>query len=387
MNLKKKYKSSLNFVLKYWNQLVCFTPKDRQLHLGLPNRYVMPNHEIFSKDQFYWDSYFVILGLTRSDRTALAKGMVDNFLYLWKRFGIIPMRNRYYNLGTSQIPFLTSMIFEVFEQTNNKTWLKKAIKVAEEELKFYWMNPKKTERHLAYKGLSRYCDHYITHLGAEHESGWDMTSRFGDRCLNYVPVDLNACLYKYENDIARAHRLLGNYHKAKLFELHAARRKKQMNALMWNKQRRFYFDYDYVNKKQSGFLSVAGFYALWAQLATRKQAEAIRKHVLHEFEYEGGVSNTQSVKLSKEIKQHDYPNGWPQQQWIVIRGLLNYGFREDAERLGSKWLNLNESIFRKTGKFWEKYDVVSCEVGVHNPERYDPERLWLDQCDFYSPGP
>ena len=48
---------------------------------------------------------------------------------------------------------------------------------------------------------------------------------------------------------------------------------------------------------------------------------------------------------------------------IVIKGLLNYGFREDAERLAKKWLNLNKKVFLKTGKFWEKYNVVKCDVG------------------------
>jgi len=28
-----------------------------------------------------------------------------------------------------------------------------------------------------------------------------------------------------------------------------------------------------------------------------------------------------------------------------------------------KWLNLNREVFTKTGKFWEKYDVVDCDAG------------------------
>jgi len=33
-----------------------------------------------------------------------------------------------------------------------------------------------------------------------------------------------------------------------------------------------------------------------------------------------------------------------------------------------KWLRLNKKIFNRTGKFWEKYDVVKCGVG--RPGRY-----------------
>src|SRR3978361_140930 len=54
-----------------------------------------------------------------------------------------------------------------------------------------------------YKGLSRYYDINYLHDLAEAESGWDMTPRFDRRALNYLPVDLNALLYKYETDFAR----------------------------------------------------------------------------------------------------------------------------------------------------------------------------------------
>lgn len=367
---KDRYKESLRYIKHYWSKVTYYHPKDKQIHLGLPNKYIAPNNEIFKFDQFYWDSYFVILGLVKSDKVKLAKGMVDNFVYLFERFKIVPMRNRYYNLGTSQIPFLTSMAMEIFETEKNKAWLKKVIQVAERELSDYWMNEKLTETHIAYKKLSRYCDHYITHLGAEHESGWDMTSRFSDRCLDYLPVDLNCCLYKYETDIAEAYQLLGNKAKSEKYKAQAKKRRFQINELMWNEQAHFYFDYNKHKKHQSTFSSVAGFYSLWAKVASKKQAEAIRAHALPRFEYDGGITNTQKENLSPDVKQHDHPNGWPHQQWIVIKGLLNYGYREDAERLARKWTDMNLKLFHDTGKFWEKYDVVHCQPGVYNPDRY-----------------
>jgi alpha,alpha-trehalase len=360
----------LRYIRTYWRKITFYHPKDRQLHLGLPNKYIAPNNEIFKFDQFYWDSYFTTLGLVKAGKSDLARGMADNFAYLFKRFGIIPMRNRYYNLGTSQIPFLTSMAFEIYEHKPDKAWLKRIIKIAEQELAGYWMNEKLTEKHIIYKGLSRYCDHYITHLGAEHESGWDMTSRFHDRCLDYLPVDLNTCLYKYETDIAKAWLLLKEPEKAAKYKRQAQRRRKVMMELMWNERSHFFFDYNKLRKQQNHFYSVAGFYPMWAKLATREQAALIREHILPKLEFEGGVSNTQSDNISDELKQHDHPNGWPHQQWIVISGLLNYGFRSDAERIAKKWVSMNMKLFRETGKFWEKYNVVDCTVGVNTPDRY-----------------
>jgi alpha,alpha-trehalase len=365
-----RFTESLRYIKYYWKKITYYRPKDKQLHLGLPNRYIAPNNDIFKFDQFYWDSYFTILGLLVEKKVKLAKGMVDNFVYLFKRFHIIPMRNRYYNLGTSQIPFLTSMAFEIYNVDGNKGWLRKVLKVAEDELAKYWMNDKLTETHIVYKKLSRYCDHYITHLGAEHESGWDMTSRFHDRCLDFLPVDLNSCLYKYEVDLEAGYRKLGDARKAAKFARHATRRRKTMHQLMWDEKRHCFFDYNKHKKERSHFLSVASFYPMWAGLATKAQASAMREHALPLLEYDGGISNTQEKQISPDLKQHDHPNGWPHQQWIVIKGLLNYGFRDDAERLARKWVDMNLNIFNDTGKFWEKYDVVKCRPGVYNPDRY-----------------
>jgi alpha,alpha-trehalase len=363
----KEYDACLHYIEKYWKEITCYHPHDKFTHLGLPYEFVCPNNGIYKDDQFYWDSYFIILGLVKCRRTVLARDMVNNFLFMQKRFNIIPMRNKYYNLGSSQIPFLTSMTLEVFQQTKDSRWLKKVMTAAEKELKGYWMNKNLTEIHIVYDGLSRYCDHYITHLAAEHESGWDMTSRFKDHCLDYLPVDLNCALYKYETDLAEFYKRIRNYKKHEQYILQSEHRRGRMNKLMWNLKKGFFFDYDYKHKKQSTFFSLAGFYPMWAKLATHTQARKMKDN-LKVFEYEAGLANSQSEGLSIEYKQHDYPNGWPQQQWIVIKGLMNYGFVNDAERIAKKYLDLNKKILKETGQLWEKYNVVNSTVG--NAERY-----------------
>ncbi len=365
--LKKDYKECLKYIEKYWKQIICHYPQDKFKNFGLPNKFVSPNHDIYLNDQFYWDSYFIILGLVKCGREELAKGIVDNFIFMQKRFNIIPMRNRFYNLGSSQPPFLTSMAKEIYEVTNDKRWFSVAMKAAETELKTYWMNKSLTEIHIVYEGLSRYCDHYITHLAAEHESGWDMTSRFKNHCLYYLPVDLNSMLYKYEVDLASYYERTNNRKMNTYYVLQSEKRRRKMNKLMWNFDKGFYFDYEYKHQKQSTFYSVAGFYPLWAKMATYTQARKIADN-LKRFEYDGGISNTQSKGINKDARQHDHPNGWPHQQYIVIMGLMNYGFQKDAVRLAKKFLDMNNKIYKETGMLWEKYNVVTQTIG--DSERY-----------------
>ena len=353
--MENEYKDCLDAIEKILDKITFYFPKSEGIHIGLPYPFVAPSGKrtLFENDQFYWDSYFIILGLTESGHIELAKGMIENLAYLYRRFGIIPSRNRYYNLGISQPPFFTSMALEVFHCTKDMEWLKEMVKVGEGELQNYWTN----KVHKAYKGLSRYCDHWNTHLTSEHEAGWDMTSRFQNRCLDFLPVDLNTLLYKYEIDLVDIYKILGKTGKTEKYLTLAEKRKTLINKLMWNEEKGFYFDYNYRKKSQSGFFSLAGFYPLWAGVATKEQAKKMLSNI-RIFEYEGGLANTQKEGLSEEFKQWDYPNGWPNQQWIVIKGLWNYGYREEAKRLAKKWLDTNKGAYEKCGTFWEKYNVV-----------------------------
>lgn len=356
----KKYQDCLDFIGDYWNRLTCFLPQNKGANAKLPLPFVSPNNERFRNSQFYWDSYFIILGLTASGKIDLARGMVDNLVYLFKKFKIIPFRNivdkkEFY----SQPPFLTSMILEVFKATRDYCWLEEAAKTAEDELNLFW---KKEGTHLICRGLSRYFDPSRTHYLAEFESGWDLTSRFQDHCLDYLPVDLNSCLYRYEKDLGRICGFLEDTMGAERYWRAAEKRKDEIVRLMWNEEAGFFFDYNFKTGKISDFYSLAGFYPLWAGLASVKQAERMKKN-LDKFEYEGGLANTQSEGLSRKFRQWDYPNGWANQQWIVVRGLADYGFKSEAERLVKKWLDMNQKVFEKTGKFWEKYNVVDRTVG------------------------
>lgn len=355
----------LKAIDKKWDDLIFYLPKDEKTKIGLPNPYVSPSAEVFGKDQFYWDSYFIILGLLASGKVGLAKGIVDNFVFLFNKFHIIPSRNRYYNLGISQPPFLTSMAFEVFNKTQDIEWLSVVMDIAEKELKYYWTNPSLTECHIFENGLSRYCDHHINHITAEHESGWDMTSRFSERCLDFAAVDLNSLLYKYEKDLSCFYKMIGNKNKSKVYLKKANIRKSLIASYCWDEEVGFFFDYDLKNNKRSAFYSLAGFFPLWAGICSKEEA-VIAAQNLKMFEHAGGLSATQFLPNSE--KQWDYPNGWAPLNWIAVKALSDYGLTCDATRIANKWVKLNKQVFDQTGNFYEKYNVVSLASSCN--ERY-----------------
>jgi alpha,alpha-trehalase len=364
----KDVRVARQYIADYWQRLERFHPKDDGSVLGLPKPYLVPahepGHEFDFNELYYWDSYFMVQGLMDERHKDLVMGILDDLLALVKRFGVIPNASRTYLTGRSQPPLLTSFIFDVYNAYNpGLKWLKSAIETAQKEYSTVWMGTTKPNARQIYRGLSRYYDINLTHDLAEAESGWDYTPRFNRRCLNYLPIDLNSLLYKYEVDFAAAARLLGDSAEARRWEEAADQRKQAIDDLMWDKLRGIYCDYNYVKERRSSVASLATFYPLWAGMVDDARAKTLVRS-LRRFEQKGGLTTTDSVPLGRYVPgamptQWAYPNGWAPLHFLVATGLKRYAYHDDAKRIAHKWLSTNLEWFNKHGLFMEKYNVVS----------------------------
>ncbi|QXD16602.1 hypothetical protein GQ464_006565 [Rhodocaloribacter litoris] len=383
---------------------------------GLP--FVVPGGRF--NELYGWDSYFEALGLLHDGRVDLAQAMVEHFLYEITHYGQILNANRSYYLTRSQPPFLTAMGWAVYEHLPagpaRDAWLRDVMTTALREYETVWTAPPK----LTETGLSRYygrgigmppeteeghfdavlrpyaeaagmelrafaravrrreivvpeLDAYFVHDRALRESGHDNSYRLEGRAAHLCTVDLNALLYRYEVDLARAieevfgGRLVtpdGRTHTPDAWRARAAERRERLNALCWDAGRGFFFDYDFVEGRQTGFESATTFYPLWAGLASETQAEALVARALPLLEAPGGlVSTTEAsrgpVSDERPQRQWDYPFGWPPHQILAWHGLLRYGYADEARRLAYRWLHMiTRNAADYNGTIPEKYDVV-----------------------------
>jgi alpha,alpha-trehalase len=132
--------------------------------LYLPNPYVVPGGRF--NEMYGWDSYFILLGLEADHHEALAKGIVENFLYEIAHYGGVLNANRTYYLTRSQPPFLTSMIRAVMEnpasfadtdagKKERREWVAAAYALAVKDYST-WQRP---EHRAGETGLARYFDY------------------------------------------------------------------------------------------------------------------------------------------------------------------------------------------------------------------------------------
>jgi alpha,alpha-trehalase len=399
---------------------------------GVP--YVVPGGRF--NELYYWDSYFIVLGLLQDGRADLARGMADNMIYELEHYGKIPNANRTYYLTRSQPPFLTSIIRSVYESgAADREWLTHSLKAALTEYRTVWLVPDRLVR-IGTNQLSRYYDsgsgpapevepgHYdekiqpwlsqvsaearptpfrflndflycgqysdlrvdglsldafFKHDRAVRESGHDTTHRFDDRTADFVSVDENSLLYKYEMDFAELlEKEFGGklaslgmpYADAAYWRAAARARKQAMMNLMWDDARGFFFDYDFAKSKRSTYISATGLYPLWAKLldaqepADRKRAQRIADFARENLEQPAGLaaSARESVAVARQhdARQWDYPYGWPPHQILAWGGLKNYGMDSDAEQLAYRWLyTITKNARDYNGTIPEKYNVVT----------------------------
>jgi alpha,alpha-trehalase len=205
-----------------------------------------------------------------------------------------------------------------------------------------------------------------THLRAACESGWDFSSRwFTDgktlvttTTADMVPVDLNCLLYSLEKTLEAAYRQAGKQTDADAFSLLADQRKTAVLATCWNNETGFFHDYHIPSSCQTQAVTLAGVFPLYMNLATPDQAIRVHSLLSTSFLQTGGWVTT----LERTGQQWDWPNGWAPLQWIVYKGLMNYGYAETARAGQHKWLAHNDKVFKATGKMMEKYNVVDAAL-------------------------
>lgn len=388
----------LLYIDSYWDKII-FKAKDSQNDphiIPLPHAFISTNerkNSQWSGAMFYWDSFFMFRGLIGTKREKIIPGMVDNFIYLFKRYGIIPNANFWSFLVSSQPPFLSSMMFDAYYAIKRggivkKTlltpyanlWLRRRLPQVHKEYWQVWEDTSHYNHKVEEFGLSKYGDRDVGYQwNAERESGWDFTTRFYNRCHEFLPIDLNSLLYKYEKDFAKASYILRRKKDEAFWQDRADDRYRRIKKYMWNEEKGFFFDYDFVNKAQSDFYSLAGFVPMWAKLVTATEAKEMQEK-LPLFETDFGLTITAKASQPKPFpmdgipsafkrsitelitpKQWDYPNIWSPLEYLTVIGLLRYGFLEDAVRIMQKSTKAHLHIFEKYGGLLEKIDGITGE--------------------------
>lgn len=380
-----------------WYELERRNRKPRGSLMTLPYPYVVPGGRF--SEQFYWDSYFIMLGLAANGHWRRINGMIKNYAFMIRKHGFVPTANRTYFLSRSQPPYFALMVKLLARHRGKRRTYLEYLPYMLAEYR-WWLkgrNKLDVQEHRAFARLvempdgsllARYYDNKMTprpeslredvetathaegreasrlylHLRAGAESGWDFSSRWFDdpmdiktiRVVDIVPVDLNCLLYILEKTIADAYRLMAQSSLARKFDRLADKRAAAINKYCWNEKEGMYGDYNFHRFKRTDSLTVATVYPLYARIASKEQADSVAERLRADFLKPGGLVTT----LVETGQQWDAPNGWAPMQWMAIVGLRQYGHHALADEIKKRWMQTVDKVYERDRKLIEKYDVI-----------------------------
>ena len=381
----------------------------------VPKPFIIPGGRF--TELYYWDSYWIIDGLLLSEMVDTAKGMIENFLYLVKKYGYVPNGTRKYYLGRSQPPFLIAMVDLYWKRTRDIKFLKESLSILEKEYSFWHESRSVTVtmdnrayRLFQYRVNATYArpesyneDEELTE-GTSHqekmriysglksaaESGWDFSSRWlladGKRTKNLrdinpmiiAPVCLNSLMGLNARLLSEFHEVLGNEVQRDTFRKHAEESNTTMSRIFWSDRDGIWLDYNLEREEL-----IPGFYPsnlmpLWTESYGKERSpefvieQAIAYLDRHNITgYPGGIPTS----LMDSGQQWDFPVGWAPLQYIVVLGLQKAGkYNKEADELAltfaRQWvLNVYQTYLNTTPhKMLEKYSVMQVGETGHYGE-------------------
>jgi putative isomerase len=133
----------------------------------------------------------------------------------------------------------------------------------------------------------------------------------------------------------------------------------------------------------------SGFLALWAGLATREQAARIvAEHGRNErtFNAPFGVRTLSRLEKMYNLRASGNPSSWLGPVWgisnyLTWRGLVNYGFKAEAEELAEKTIRLFGRDLERFGTLHEYYQPENGEP-ILNPGFQNWNYLVLNMAEW-----
>ncbi|SFI17201.1 alpha,alpha-trehalase TreF [Halpernia frigidisoli] len=374
-----------------WKVLTREAKDNKSSLLALPKPYIVPGGRF--NEFFYWDSYFVMLGLQVSGEKEMAKNIVDNCDFLIQTIGFVPNGNRTYFLSRSQPPYFSLMVELLVEIYGDESLYEKYLPSLIKEYDFWMNGSDEFSESNAHKRvvklnneniLNRYNDtdnsprpesylidildkkktenpDFYNDVRSACESGWDFSSRwFSDpqdistiQTQSILPIDLNCLLFHYEktleNFFSKTDIEKSDYYKSK-----SEKRKSAVQKYLYDEKTGVFSDYNFKENKISKSISAAMAYPLFLNIATEDQAINTAKNIEKFLLKDGGIITTDIISG----QQWDAPNAWAPLQWICFKGLKNYGFDDLADKIKNNWCENVERVYANTGKLMEKYNAM-----------------------------
>ncbi|HEV2615704.1 MAG TPA: trehalase family glycosidase [Candidatus Acidoferrales bacterium] len=316
---------------------------------------------------FDWDTYFMGVALSYDGVGEPLENSVKDFLDFadenWNSVGYTPREiaaNAPDALPQVCKPFLAQMALRASLTLNKYDWLSEPSGATHRtyyqklgDTLAYWENTRR-----ANDGLFRWFNGV--------ESGVDNNPAVSDEPADVTEgVDLQCYIYREYRAMAVLAGKLSNAADEKIDDAKADALAKLIREKMWSEADGMFLNIDSRTGRMIRIKTWTNFVPLWAGIATKAEAErTIREHVLNPKEF-WSPNGIRTLAPSEPLydSHRGYWRGpvWIVSNYLVMRGLENYGYKKEAVRLAEETVNLLVRDLRATGGMNENYNPETGE--------------------------
>jgi hypothetical protein len=170
-------------------------------------------------------------------------------------------------------------------------------------------------------------------------------------------IDISAEMVLFGRELAEIGSILGRERDASEYSRQAAELARIINERMWDPASKFYFDLTVIGKR-APIMTIAAYWTLLAKVASRSQAADLAAQLRNPKTFgRRDLVPTLSANQPGYSPHGGYWRGsvWAPTDTMVIRGLENYGYNDQARLIALNHLRLVAEVFKRTGTIWENY--------------------------------
>lgn len=337
-------------------------------HAGLFPSYRSPWFQGF----WAWDSWKHATALSVYN-PELAKEQVLAMYDYMTESGFIPdavFRNNLYeenNYRNTKPPLSGWAIWEIYQEDEDLEFVKALYPKIKRQHQWWY-----SYRDHDQDGICEYGSTDGSLKAAKWGSGMDNAVRFDNSkilknsemafSLNQESVDLNSYLYAEKIYLAKMAEVLEREADMQKFLAEADRLKQQIQTQFYDEDSGWFYDSSLDGQKLIKVMGPEGWIPLWADIATREQAESVHKNIMDPKLFNTKVPfPTLNASHKKFEPQGGYWRGpvWIDQAYFGIMGLKNYGYVNDANKLIYKLIHNAEGVLAPGKSIRENYNPVS----------------------------
>ena len=281
-------------------------------------------------------------------------------------------------MATTSSPFYNWINYEIYSVSNDREFLEEAYESGKKYIEWLLKNRDADRDGLLEWGpygiIENVRDWYNAVFQVSAERYLDVDKE--DISDELECLDLSLMAINEMNCLSQMAKILGIESDMKYWKETSVKMSDRINAKMWNEKDGFYY---HINREDDSWFfmdrdlrrqEIIGFLPMWAGVCNDEQAARLVETLTDttKFWRKYGVP-TLSAHDQWYSPNVDYCCKWNGPVWLlwdymVFRGLLNYGYDELAIELADKMLLAAGTQLSKNHNYWESYspdnDVLNC---------------------------